>query len=114
MVSSKLNGNNGDRVMEEISFREFQQLDLRIGKVTEAERVSGSRNLIKIQVDFGEEKRQAVAGLAQYYTPKQLVGNEYMFICNLEPRRLMGVEDGEGKVVLIQPEREVNPGSKVR
>jgi len=106
-----------------ISFEEFQKLDLRIGKVVSAERVEGSKNLIKMEVDFGSEQRQAVAGLAQYYKPDELVGKKYMFILNLEPKKLMGIEsrcmifaadDGKGNIVLLKPEKDIEEGSKVR
>lgn len=109
--------------MAEVSFKEFQNLDLRVGKVLEAEPVPGSRNLIKLIVDFGAEKRQAVAGIAQWYKPEQLIGNEYMFILNLEKKKLMGVEsqcmifaaeEKDGNIVLLKPEKEVEPGSQVR
>lgn len=109
--------------MGEISFKDFQELDLRIGKVTSAEKVEGSKNLLKLQVDFGSEQRQAVAGLAQHKQPEDLIGNKYMFICNLERKKLMGVEsqcmifaadDGKGNIVLMQPERDVEVGSKIR
>ena len=109
--------------MPEISFKDFQQLDLRIGKVLSAERVEGSKNLIKLMVDFGLEKRQGVAGLAQHYKPEELVGNKYMFILNLERKKLMGVEsqcmifaadDGRGNIVLVKPERDVDIGSRIR
>ena len=109
--------------MKIISFKEFQELDLRIGKVVEAERVEGSRNLIKLEVDFGDEKRRAIAGLAQYYRPEELAGNKYIFICNLEHKKIMGVEsecmifaaeDNKGNVVLLRPERDIEAGSKVR
>lgn len=107
----------------EISFKQFQELDLRVGKVLEAEPVSGSRNLIRLMVDFGTEKRQAVAGLAQHYKPEDLIGNEYMFILNLEKKKMMGVEsqcmifaaeDSNNNIVLMRPEKEVEPGSHVR
>jgi methionine--tRNA ligase beta chain len=107
----------------EISFKEFQNLDLRIGKVLEAEKIEGSRNLVRLMVDFGTEKRQAVAGVAQHYNPEDLVNNEYMFILNLEKRKMMGMEsqcmifaaeDKDGKIVLMRPEKEVEPGSHVR
>ena len=109
--------------MKMISFKEFQELDLRIGKVIGAEKVEGSRNLIKLQVDFGGEKRQAVAGLAQQYKPEEIAGNKYIFICNLEHKKMMGIEsecmifaadDGKDNVVLIRPERDIEIGSKVR
>lgn len=106
----------------EIPFEEFQKLDLRIGKVIEAEHIQGSKNLIKMIVDFGTEKRQAVAGIAQWYKPEQLIGRKYMFILNLKRKKLMGVEsqcmifaaeDSKGNVVLMQPEKDVEIGSKV-
>jgi methionine--tRNA ligase beta chain len=109
--------------MTTITFKQFQELDLKVGKVIAAEAVPGSRNLIKIQVDFGTEKRQAVAGLLQWYKPEELVGKKYMFILNLEPRKLMGLEsqcmifaadDGEGNIVLMAPEKDVKEGSSVR
>lgn len=111
------------KTMKIISFKEFQELDLRVGEVIEAEKVKSSRNLMKLQVDFGIEKRQAVAGLAQQYRPEELVGNKYMFICNLEHKKVMGVEsqcmifaaeDNKGNIVLMRPERDIEIGSKVR
>jgi methionine--tRNA ligase beta chain len=106
----------------EISFEDFQKLDLRIGKITEASQIPGSRNLIKMIVDFGTEKRQAVAGLLQWYKPQELVGKKGVFILNLQRRKMMGVEsqcmifaaeDGKGNVVLLQPERDIAEGSRI-
>ena len=76
----------------EISFDEFQRLDLRIGKITEVFQIPGSRNLMKIVADFGTEQRQAVAGLLRWYTPEELVGKKCVFLLNLQKRVLMGVE----------------------
>ncbi|HVP27430.1 MAG TPA: methionine--tRNA ligase subunit beta [Candidatus Bathyarchaeia archaeon] len=106
----------------EISFEEFQKLDLRVGKILEASQISGSRNLIRMVVDFGSEKRQAVAGLLQYYKPESLVGRKCAFILNLQRRKMMGVEsqcmifaaeDDKGNVVILQPERDIAEGSKI-
>jgi methionine--tRNA ligase beta chain len=106
----------------EISFEEFQKLDLRIGKITEANQIPGSRNLIRMIVDFGTEKRQAVAGLLQWYKPQDLVNKKCVFILNLQKRKVMGVEsqcmilaaeDDKGNVVVLQPEKEIAEGSKV-
>jgi methionine--tRNA ligase beta chain len=107
----------------EISFEEFQKLDLRIGKITEANQIPGSRNLMRIMVDFGMEKKQAVAGLLQWYKPQDLVGKKCVFILNLQKRKVMGVEsqcmilaaeDPEGNVVVLQPEKDIVEGSKIR
>jgi len=106
----------------EIPFEEFQKLELRIGKIQEANQIPGSRNLIRMTVDFGAEKRQAVAGLLQYYKPEELVGRKCAFILNLQRRKMMGVEsqcmvfaaeDDKGNVVLLQPEKDIAEGSKI-
>jgi methionine--tRNA ligase beta chain len=107
---------------EEITFAEFQKLDLRIGKIIEATQVPESKKLIKIQVDFGSEKRQAVAGLLKYYKPEELVGKKCVFLLNLQRRMLAGLEsqcmvlaaeDEAGNVVVLQPERDIVEGSKI-
>ena len=107
----------------EIPFDEFQKLDLRIGKIIEAAQIPGSRNLIKMMVDFGSEKRQAVAGLLKWYKPEDLLGKKYAFILNLQKRIMMGVEsqcmilaaeDEMGNVVVLQPEKDIAEGSRIR
>lgn len=107
----------------ELSFKEFQKLDIRVGKITNADDIEGSKNLIKLMVDIGDEKRQAVAGLKNYYTKEDLIGKKFTFVLNLERKHFMGVEsqcmilaadDGNGNVVLLQPEKDIEIGSKVR
>jgi len=107
----------------EVSFEDFLRLDMRVGKVVEAEQIPGSRNLIKMIVDFGSEKRQSVAGLLQYYKPEELVDKKYAFVLNLQRKKMMGVEsqcmilaaeDTKGNVILIKPEKDVELGSKIR
>ena len=107
---------------EEISFAEFQKIDLRIGKVIEATQIPNSKKLIKLTVDFGSEKRQAVAGLLKYYTPEQLVGKKCVFLLNLQRRVLAGIEsqcmilaaeDIEGNVTVLMPEKDIAEGSKI-
>jgi methionine--tRNA ligase beta chain len=106
----------------EIPFDEFLKLDLRIGKILEANQIAGSRNLIRMIVDFGEEKLQAVAGLLQWYKPEDLVGKKCAFILNLQRRKMMGVEsqcmilaadDGKGSVVVLQTEKDISEGSRI-
>jgi len=106
----------------EISFDDFQKLDLRVGKILEANQIPGSRSLIRMIVDFGNEKRQAVAGLLQYYKPETLVGRKCAFILNLQRRKMMGVEsqcmvlaaeDEKGNVIVLQPEKDIIEGSKI-
>ncbi len=107
----------------EVAFKEFLKLDMRVGKIVEAEHLEGSKNLIKMIVDFGFEKRQSVAGLLQYYKPEELVGKQYAFVLNLERKKFMGIEsqcmvlaaeDEKDNVILIAPERDVDVGSRIR
>lgn len=106
-----------------ISFEEFKKLDLRVAKVIEAEGVKDSKNLLRLKIDLGEEKRQIIAGISQYYQPENLIGKEIVVIINLEPKTLFGLEshgmllaaeDGEQKEpVLLIPDKEVPPGTKI-
>ncbi len=107
---------------EEISFAEFQKLDLRIGKIIEAAAVPNSKKLIKIIVEFGSEKRQAVAGLLKWYKPEDLVSKKCVFLLNLQRRVLAGVEsrcmilaaeDVEGNIAVLVPEKDIAEGSKI-
>ena len=109
--------------MDEISFEDFKKLDIRIGKILDVEEISNSQKLIKLIVDFGNEQRQAVAGIKNYYTEEGLVGKNFVFLTNLEERTMMGVEsqcmilaaaDENENVVLLMPEKEIELGSKVR
>lgn len=107
---------------EEITFADFEKLDLRVGKIVEATQVPDSKKLIKILVDFGSEKRQAVAGLLKYYKPEELVGKKCVFLLNLQRRMLAGIEsqcmvlaaeDEAGNVTVLQPEKDIAEGSKI-
>ncbi len=109
--------------MEEIiDLNEFAKLDLRIGKIENAERVKGSKKLIKLEVDVGDETRQLVAGIAEEYNPESLIGKLVPILANLKHVKLMGVEsqgmilavDVNGKPILLHPDREVPAGSRVR
>lgn len=108
--------------MKTISFSEFQNLDLRIGKVLQAERMPESRNLIKMKVDLGEkEPRIILAGIAEWYSPEDLVDKSFIFVANLEPKKMMGEEsqgmilcgDQDGKAVII-PAPDLPSGTVVR
>jgi methionine--tRNA ligase beta chain len=105
-----------------IKFEDFQKIDLRVGKILEVEKVEGSEKLLKLIVDLGNEKRQLVAGIAKYYKPEDLIGKEIVVVANLEPKKIMGIEsqgmllaaDVNGEPVILIPEKEVPPGTKIR
>lgn len=69
----------------------FARLDLRVGKVIDAQRVEGSRKLIKLIIDLGSERRQILAGLAEYYKPEELLGRFVIVVANMEPRVMFGL-----------------------
>jgi methionine--tRNA ligase beta chain len=116
--------------METIAFDDFKKLDIRIGKVLSAEKIENSDKLLKLQVDFGPsadasgqvQVLQIVSGIGQFYSPESLVGKEFPFVINLEPRVLRGVESQgmimaasfDGQAVLLQPDKEIPPGSIVK
>lgn len=104
-----------------IPIDDFKRVQFRAGKILEAERVPKSNKLIRMIVDFGDEKRQIVGGIGKKYPPEDLVGKTCPFVFNLQPAKLMGVEsDGmilagnlDGEPVLLQFLEEVPPGSKL-
>ena len=107
--------------MDTINFEEFKKMDLRVAKIISAEAVEGSEKLLKLQVDLGEEKRQIIAGIAKQYGPEELIGREIAVVANLEPRVLFGLESqgmllaaaGENGPVLLWPDSDVLPGTRV-
>jgi len=105
-----------------ITFNDFKKLELRIGEITEAERVPDTDKLLKLTINVGTEPRQIVAGMADTYEPEALVGKQVPILMNLEPKTFRGVEshgmilavDVDGKPVLLHPDKKVPPGSVIR
>lgn len=104
-----------------ITYDEFQKIDIRVGKVVACEKKEGSDKLLRLTVDFGEEgNKNILSGIAAYYTPTDLIGKEFAFVINLQPRKLMGEEshgmilaaDGK-KPMPLKPRGKVTPGSIV-
>ena len=108
--------------MEQITFDEFQRMDLRVGQILKAEIVEGTQKLVKLEVDIGMEKRQMVAGVAEAYPPEKLVDKRIIVIANLKPARIRGVEsqgmllaaDLGGKPIIPFFEEDVPAGTRVR
>lgn len=88
-----------------ITFEEFAKMDLRIGKVESCEEKEGSDKLLRLTVDFGEEgKRNILTGIKQWYQPEDLVKKQFLFIINLEPRKIMG-EFSEGMILAAEGDK---------
>ena len=108
--------------VEKIDISDFAKVELRVGQIKEAEKVAGSRKLVRLQVDLGAEIRQVVAGIAETYAPEALVGKKIALVANLKPAKLMGIESNgmvlaaslDGKAVLCTFDGEVVPGTKVK
>lgn len=105
-----------------INIQTFMQVDLRVGEIVTAEPIEKSKKLLKLTVDLGTERRQVVAGIAQYYRPEELRGRKVVVVANLEPAVLMGTEsqgmilaaDVDGRPYLLEVPAEVPNGSRVR
>jgi methionyl-tRNA synthetase len=106
---------------DEITFDDFQQMDLRTGRVTEAAPVEGADKLICLQVDLGFEERQVLAGIAEQYDPAEMESRRVVLVANLAPKEMFGhesqgmvlmAEDREGRLTLVSGEGE--PGAVVR
>jgi methionyl-tRNA synthetase len=113
----------GPAAGEKIPIDDFAKIDLRVAKILAAEKVKGSRKLIKMQVDVGTEQRTLVAGIAEAYDPEALVGRSVVIVANLKPATLMGIESN-GMVLAASPDGGLPallgfdnpppPGSRVR
>jgi methionyl-tRNA synthetase len=105
-----------------ISFDEFCRLDLRVARIAEAQRVEGADRLLQLQVDLGKETRQVVAGIAEAYSPEELVGKQVIFVANLKPAKIRGIRSegmilaagGKKVLALSALDREVPAGTEVR
>ncbi|MEO5762349.1 MAG: methionine--tRNA ligase subunit beta, partial [Vicinamibacteria bacterium] len=107
---------------ELVGIEAFGALDLRVAKVTAAEKIKGSKKLLRLQLDVGGEARQIVSGIAEAYDAEQMIGRTIIIIANLKPAKLMGVESHgmllaatvDGKASLAGFERDVPSGTKVK
>ncbi|MBN2733971.1 MAG: methionine--tRNA ligase [Methanomicrobiaceae archaeon] len=102
-----------------ITIDEFAKVELKAGRIIEAEKIDGSKKLLRIQVDLGDEKRQIVSGIAQFYNPEELADQDVIVVTNLKPAKLFGVESngmilaaGE-EASLLTTKIKVAPGTKV-
>ena len=107
---------------QEVSFEDFEKLDIRVGTILSCEKVKKSNKLLKFEIADGLENRTILSGIAQHYQPEDLVGKQVCFIANFPTRKMMGLEsqgmilsavDFDGSLSVITPQREVKPGSQV-
>ena len=105
-----------------VTFDDFTKLDIRVGTVLECQKVPKTDKLLQFLLDDGMGKRTIISGIAAHYKPEDLIGKQVCFIANLAPRKMKGiesqgmilsVENADGSLSLIQPSKEVGPGSPV-
>ncbi len=111
------------QVKQSIAFEDFDKIDLRIGKILEAEKVPKADKLLKLIVDLGFEKRTILSGISEFYKPEDLIGKLVTVVVNLAPRKIRGIEsqgmllmagNDLGKLFCVSPEQEIEPGSTVK
>jgi methionyl-tRNA synthetase len=119
---NELEGKTVAALKENIQFDDFAKLDIRIGTILEAEAVKKSKKLLKFLIDDGLGKRTILSGIAEHFSPEEMVGKQVTFIANLAPRMMMGIEsqgmilmaeDKDGSLSLLQPHKEVWNGAGV-
>ena len=107
---------------EECSFDDFQKMDIRVSTILAAEKVAKTKKLLKLTVDTGIDQRTIVSGIAEHFTPEELVGQQVLVLVNLAPREMKGIlsqgmilmaEDATGALRLVQPSEAVKAGSMV-
>ena len=110
-------------IKETVAFEDFEKLDIRVGHVKNCEKVKKANKLLKFTIDDGSgTDRTIVSGIAKFYAPEELIGKDVLFIANLAPRKLMGIEscgmilsaeNFDGSLSVTSLLREVKPGSCV-
>ncbi|GEP94328.1 methionine--tRNA ligase [Chitinophaga cymbidii] len=106
----------------EIQYDDFAKLDLKVGTIIQAEKVEKADKLLKLTVDLGYEQRTVVSGIAQHFKPEEITGKQVTLVANLAPRKMRGIEsqgmilmaeDKDGRLVFVNPDDAVAPGSSV-
>jgi methionyl-tRNA synthetase len=112
-----------DPQKEIIAFEDFMKMDVRVGKIVTAEKVKKADKLLKLTVDTGLDKRTIVSGIAEHFSPEEVIGKKVSVLLNLAPRKIRGVEsqgmilmaeNSEGKLSFVSPDEGMEPGAEIR
>ena len=105
---------------EQCTFEDFEKMDIRTATVLEAERVPKTDKLLHLKIDTGLDQREIVSGIAEYYTPEEMVGKQICILANLQPRKIRGIESkgmilmarqSDGKMRIVSPEEPLSNGA---
>jgi len=123
LAKSKLQNIEAEPIKDEITFEGFTKLDIRIGTILEAEKVRKTKKLLHLKVDVGTDIRTIVSGIAESYSPEEIIGQKVSVLLNLAPRKIKGIEsqgmilmaeNAAGKLAFISPTSdEIDPGNSV-
>lgn len=114
---------NHEPIKDEVTFDDFQKMDIRTGVILEAEKVAKTKKLLKLKVDTGVDKRTVVSGIAEYFKPEDIIGKQVSLLLNLAPRKIRNIEsqgmilmaeDKDGKLCFVAPQSEINPGALIK
>lgn len=106
-----------------ITYDDFKKVEMKVGQIVAAEAIEKSEKLLRLTVDFGEENpRQVLSGIAKSYKPEDIVGKQFVFVINLEPRQIMGLEsqamilaaNGEAGPVALTPNSPTPNGATIQ
>jgi methionyl-tRNA synthetase len=107
---------------EYMDFETFTKMDMRVATIKTAEKPEGSKKLLKLTLDLGNEERTVMSGIAEHYNPEEIIGHQVTLLANLAPRKIMGIEsqgmilmaeNDEGKLVFMQPSDQIENGAKI-
>jgi len=108
--------------MDQIKYDDFAKVEFKIGEIKEAIKVEESEKLLRLQVDFGEEKERTIfSGIAKSYNPEELIGRKTIFVTNVIPRKIMGelseamifAAENDGQISILEMDKDLPNGSKV-
>jgi|SRR5690349_14150322 methionine--tRNA ligase beta chain len=109
-------------VKTEVTYEEFSKIDLKVGKILNAEQLEGYKKILKLEVDIGEKKIEIMSGLAKHYMPADIVGKNVIVCVNLTPRKfgekisngmLLAATNEEGRPILLTVLNDTPPGSPI-
>ena len=110
-------------VKENIEYEDFNKLDIRVGTIIAAEKVAKTKKLLKLTIDTGIDQRTVVSGIAEYFEPEKIIGQQVSLLMNLAPKTLKGIEsqgmilmaeNADGSLVFVSPASKIKEGSEVR
>ncbi len=111
-----------DAAKDDITFDDFTKMDIRVGTIIEAEKVAKTKKLLKLKVDTGIDQRTVVSGIAEFFNPEEIIGQQVSILVNLAPRDIKGItsqgmilmaENADGSLAFMQPGKQLRNGSKV-